>query len=99
MFQSRNWVALFAALLAASLHAPRATAQQPLWQQLNIQSTQLLQQGRYAEAVPIAIEALKAAEAAFGPDSAWVAADLNNLAQIYAQRFADAAGRIRAGSG
>jgi CHAT domain-containing protein/Tfp pilus assembly protein PilF len=86
MFQSRKWVALFAAFLAASLYAPRATAQQPLWQQLNVQSTQLLQQGRYAEAVPIAIEALKAAEAAFGPDSAWVAADLNNLAQIYDQQ-------------
>jgi CHAT domain-containing protein/Tfp pilus assembly protein PilF len=83
MFQARKWVALFAAFLAASLYAPHATAQQPLWQQLNAQSTQLYQQGRYAEALPIAIEALKAAEEAFGPDSAWVAADLNNLAQNY----------------
>jgi tetratricopeptide (TPR) repeat protein len=83
MFQSRKWVALFAAFLAAYLYAPRATAQQPLWQQLNAQSTQLYQQGRYADALPIAIEAVKAAEEAFGPDSAWVAADLNNLAQIY----------------
>src|ERR1039458_7335305 len=67
MFQSRKWVALFAAFLAASLYAPRATAQQPLWQQLNVQSTQLLQQGRYAEAVPIAIEALQAGEACLWP--------------------------------
>ena len=92
MFQSRRWVALFVGFLAASICVPGATAQQPMWQQLNVQSTQLLQQGRYAEAVPVAIEALKAAEAAFGPNSVWVAADLNNLAQIYDQqgRYAEA---------
>ena len=83
MLQSRKWVALFAVLLAASLCVVAATAQKPRWQELNVQSTQLYQQGRYAEALPIAIEALKVAEAAFGPDSAWVAADLHTIALIY----------------
>jgi CHAT domain-containing protein/Tfp pilus assembly protein PilF len=83
MPQSRKRAVLFAALLTASLCVQLSSAQQPVWQELNVRSTQLYQQGRYAEALPIAIEALKAAEAAFGPDSAWVAADLSNLALIY----------------
>lgn len=83
MSQSRKRAALFAALLTVWLCGQLSFAQQPPWQELNVRSTQLYQQGRYAEALPIAIEALKAAEAAFGPDGAWVAADLSNLGLIY----------------
>src|ERR1039458_7335306 len=35
---------------------------------------------------PLPLKRSRRAKPAFGPDSAWVAADLNNLAQIYDQQ-------------
>lgn len=80
-------------ILAAATFAGDASAQQPGWQELNTRAVQLYQQGKYAEAIPVATEAVTATEAALGPDNAWVAAALNNLAQAYVQlgSFADAA--------
>ena len=79
----RACVAGFTLLLIALLWAPLLPAQESRWNELNAQVTTLYQQGKYAEAVPIATEALKVAEAAFGPDDARVATALSNLALLY----------------
>jgi CHAT domain-containing protein/Tfp pilus assembly protein PilF len=67
-------------------------AQETTWLQLATQSQQLAKQGRYVEAVPIASEALKRAEAEFGPDKLQINPALNILAFIDFNlgRFADA---------
>ncbi|MGA1982511.1 MAG: CHAT domain-containing tetratricopeptide repeat protein [Acidobacteriaceae bacterium] len=58
-------------------------AQEARWNDLSSQVSELYQQGKYGEAIPIAIEAVKAAEEAFGPDDKRVAIGLNNLAVLY----------------
>jgi len=67
-------------------------AQQERWQELNRQVVALHQQGRVAEAVPLAEEALRVAEASFGPEDPAVATSLNNLALLYREqgRYAEA---------
>ena len=67
-------------------------AQEARWNELNAQIKQLSQQGKYAEAVPPAEEALRVAEATFGPEHGNLAASLNNLAVLYLEqaRYADA---------
>ena len=50
---------------------------------LNQQVTQLYNQGRYSEAIPLAQRALAIREKAPGPDHPDVAAALNNLAELY----------------
>ena len=50
---------------------------------LNQQATQLYNQGRYSEAIPLAQRALAIREKALGPDHSDVAASLNNLAEFY----------------
>ena len=69
-------------LLAALLPSP-AYAQEKLWKELNTKLRTLYQQGRYAEAAKVAKEALKVAEATFGPDHPDVGVSLNNLALMY----------------
>jgi Tetratricopeptide repeat len=50
---------------------------------LNQQVTQLYNQGRYSEAIPLAQRAIAFREKALGPDHPDVAAALNNLAVLY----------------
>src|ERR1039458_2286476 len=69
--------------LTALLCAPPVSAQESRWSELNTQVLDLYKQGKYAEALPIAAEAVKVAEAAFGPDDLRIASALNNLAQLY----------------
>ena len=69
-------------LLAASLPLP-AYAQEELWEELSAKVGTLYQQGRYAEAAKVAMEALKVAENTFGPDHPAVGVSLNNLAGLY----------------
>ncbi len=74
-------------LMASCVHA-----QETSWKQLNSRVITLYQQGRYAEAIEVAEEALKVARESFGPDHPDVATTLNNLAMLYyAQgRYAEA---------
>jgi CHAT domain-containing protein/Tfp pilus assembly protein PilF len=92
MPQSRKRVALFAVFLTASLCVSPLLAQQSRWEELNDQSSQLYEQGKYAEATPIAAEAVKVAEAAFGADDTRLATALNRLARLYyiQGKYADA---------
>lgn len=60
-----------------------ARAQKDRWQQLNSQAAQLQEQGKYAEALPVAQESAKVAEATFGPENEFTLASLNRLATIY----------------
>jgi tetratricopeptide (TPR) repeat protein len=88
----RGCVAGFTLLLIALLCALPSSAQESSWKELNAQVVELYQQGKYAQAVPIAKEAVKVAEATFGPDDARVATALNNLALLYDElgRYAEA---------
>ena len=70
-------------LLLLLLAAVPLIAQQGRWQQLTDQVTALYQQGKYAEAIPIAQEAVRVTEATFGPQDPKLARSLNNLAQLY----------------
>ncbi len=69
----------------------RAVAQPANWSQLYASAKQLLEERKYAEALPIAQQALRAA-ASFGPESQQVSVSLFQLGNIYiAQgRFNDA---------
>jgi tetratricopeptide (TPR) repeat protein len=60
-----------------------ARAQKDRWQQLNSQAAQLQEQGKYAEALPVAQESAKVAEATFGLENEFTLASLNRLATIY----------------
>jgi CHAT domain-containing protein/Tfp pilus assembly protein PilF len=51
---------------------------------LNAQVVRLYQQGKYAEAIPLAKKALELRERTFGPDHSNTAALLNNLGMLYA---------------
>ncbi len=59
------------------------SAQETSWNELNAKVDTLYQQGRYAEGVKVAKDALKVAEATFGPDHPDVGVSLNNLAILY----------------
>jgi tetratricopeptide (TPR) repeat protein len=69
-------------LLALALAVP-VSAQEARWNELNAQVVQLLQQGKYAEAIPLAQESLRVAEATFGAQHPNVATSLDNLAELY----------------
>ena len=72
-------------LLALVLAVPVA-AQEERLKELNAQVVQLYQQGKYAEAIPIAQEQLRVAEATFGAQHPNVALSLNNLAVLYREQ-------------
>jgi len=75
-----------AALLPLSLLLPICHAQDDdlkRAQQLNQQVVKLYRQGKYAEAIPVAKEALAISERALGPDHPEAATSLNNLAELY----------------
>jgi CHAT domain-containing protein/Tfp pilus assembly protein PilF len=80
------------ALLLMLLAGVPLGAQENRWKELNQQVVSLHQQGKLAEAVPLAEEALRVAEASFGAEDPAVAASLNNLALLYKEqgRYAEA---------
>ena len=55
---------------------------------LNKQVTQLIEQGKYQEAIPIAERAVEVAKHTLGPDHPKTAADLNNLGFLF-QKIGD----------
>jgi tetratricopeptide (TPR) repeat protein len=66
--------------------ASAVLAQQEKWDELNLQSTKLRQEGKYAEAARIAEHALDVAEKTFGPDNWHVAFSLTDLALLLMQQ-------------
>jgi CHAT domain-containing protein/tetratricopeptide (TPR) repeat protein len=64
-----------------------AGAQPARWQQLTSTAAQLAQQGKFAEALPPAQEALRAAEAAFGPESPQAGSSAYALQSILSALF------------
>jgi CHAT domain-containing protein/Tfp pilus assembly protein PilF len=72
-----------AALLLFALYPSPSRAQESRLQDLNTQVAQLVRQGKFADAVPLAAEALKVAETTFGPDSAQAATALGTLGLTY----------------
>jgi len=71
------------ALCVLSLFALPLTGQQGRWEELNARVEALYQQGNYVEATAVAQEAVRLAEASFGPNDPRVATSLNNLAGLY----------------
>ena len=59
-----------------------ASPEEAHWQQLTAQAQELYHQGRYAEALPVAQEALALAEATFGPAHLHAAASRHTLARL-----------------
>ena len=80
---SRSRIAFCSPLLIALLCATSLHTQESRWKKLNEQTLDLEHKGKYAEALPIAAEALKVAEATFGRNDIRVATALSNLATIY----------------
>jgi len=80
---ARNSVVCFMLLVAFLVSATSAPAQTPDWKQLSAQARDLEHQGKYADALPLAIEALKAAEAELGPGDPWISVPASNLASVY----------------
>jgi CHAT domain-containing protein/Tfp pilus assembly protein PilF len=83
--------ASFLALLVLAF-AVHAAAQEARWEELNAQVVRLYQQGKYAEAIPIARESLRVAEATFELEHLNVETSLYNLASLYDKqgRYAEA---------
>ena len=67
-------------LLASAAHI--LVAQQARWLQLNNAEVRLINAGKYQEALPAAQEALRVAEATFGPQDPKTAKSLENLALV-----------------
>lgn len=72
--------------------ATTATAQRDRWVPLQAQVNQLYEQGKYAEALPMARESVRVAEATYGPEHPRVALALNLLALLltHQEKFAEA---------
>ena len=69
-----RWIAAFSVLFIAVISCISAVAQEAHWKDLNDQVEALYQQGKYAEALPIAQEAVRVAQSTFGPEDPNVAA-------------------------
>jgi CHAT domain-containing protein/Flp pilus assembly protein TadD len=77
-FAARVAIAACLGLLASISCA----AQVASWADLNTRAGQLQDQGKYTEALAVAQEALRVAEANYGPEHAYTSASLNKLATI-----------------
>lgn len=76
--------AVFASLfLSTVLSVGPSCAPSSSWEELHAKSLGLEQQGRYGEAERVGQEALRVAEARFGPDHPNVARSLIDLADLY----------------
>src|SRR5208282_5652139 len=73
MILPRGCVAFCSLLLMTLLCTSALNAQESRWKKLNEQTLDLEHKGKYAEALPIAAEALKVAEATFGHNDERVA--------------------------
>ena len=71
------------ALPAYAEHQPSLSSEERRLQELTVQYTQRYRAGAYAEAIPIATQALDLAEKVFGPDHERVAQVLNDLGRLY----------------
>jgi tetratricopeptide (TPR) repeat protein len=89
---SRGVLGIICILLLSLAIARPLKAQEARWKELNAQVEQLYQQGKYAEAIPLAQESVHVAEATFGPEHPNVATSFNNLAALYLRqgRYAEA---------
>ena len=76
---------LSACAVAIVLSATPASSQEALKEadELNTRVIKLYQAGKYAEAIPLAQQALEIREKVLGPDHPKVAASINNLANLY----------------
>ncbi len=92
MAMSRGCVVPSALFLVALFSSPILRAQESHWKQLGAQAGELEHQGKYADALPIAQKALKAAETELAPEDPWISVPANNLALVYdiLGRFAEA---------
>jgi tetratricopeptide (TPR) repeat protein len=74
------------------LNAPSLPAQEERWKDLNAQVNQLVQAGKYSEAITPAQESLRLAGVTFGAQDPNLATSLSNLALLYyyQHRYADA---------
>jgi hypothetical protein len=81
-----------AALLLAAISSRPVAAQGARWRQLTEQASQLRDQGKDAQATPLTQEAVRIAEATYGPDRPQVALSLNLLGLLLKEqeKFADA---------
>jgi CHAT domain-containing protein/Tfp pilus assembly protein PilF len=77
-------------ILAVSILA--AAAQEARWYQLSEQVLQLRQQGKYAEAAPLAQETVRVAQTTFGPEDTHVGLSQNvlGLVLMHLEKFPDA---------
>jgi tetratricopeptide (TPR) repeat protein len=79
----RGWRLVRILLLAALTGPPVAPAQQAEWKKLNARVVELDRDGKYDEALPLAIQGVKLAQSTFGPVDPQLAVALSNLAQVY----------------
>lgn len=86
-------VLLFAALAALL----PASAQEARWNQMSVQVDQLRQQGRTAQAIPLAQQAVQVAQATFGPNDRRVGISLDELGLLLSDQgdFAGAETSLR----
>jgi CHAT domain-containing protein/Tfp pilus assembly protein PilF len=85
-----------AAVVATALTS-RAAAQDARWRQLTEQASQLREHGKAAEATALAQEAVRVAQATYGPDRPQIALSLNLLGLLLKEqeKFADAETDLR----
>ncbi len=83
MATSRARLAGFSLHLLLLLGWTPMFSQESLWKQLDAKASMLEDRGQYSEALPIAIQALNAAQKAFAADDTRIATALGNLAAVY----------------
>jgi CHAT domain-containing protein/Tfp pilus assembly protein PilF len=80
-------IARFSLIFLLLLGPTRMSAQESLWKQLDAKASKLQNEGHYKEALPIAIQALAAAQKAFAADDTRIATALGNLATVHQSLF------------
>ena len=86
MTSGRKIATVASLVLSVLVFALRLTGQDRRWQELNSRAAQLYQQGKYTEAIAVAQEAVKVAEATYGPEHMNTATSLNNLGGLYEEQ-------------